>query len=233
MLADNYIEVEQQSPEWFEMRKGMVTGSMVRHAIGKKKRQPKEGPTEYLQLREDYMIDIVTTRITGTMSDRYVSKAMEEGIERESDALIEYEEHCGVMVAPGGFVYHPVIEWYGTSPDFLVGDQIVGEAKCPTQATHLRYISEYMAAKKNGLEYVPEEYLPQVKSHLSCCRDRQVCHFISFNPLFPKHLRLLISEWHRDNGMIAEQDREVCKFLDEAKQMQEEMLALELYTFRP
>ena len=227
MLADNYIDVVQGSPEWMEMRKGMGTGSMIRHAIAKMKRQPKEG-VAYMQCREDYMIDIVTTRLTGRMSDRYVSKAMEEGIEREPDALMAYESATGEMVVPGGFVYHPQIEWYGTSPDGLIGSDIVVEAKCPTQATHMRYIAEYMDAKKNGLQYVPEEYLPQVKAHLGCCTGRAQCHFVSFHPDFPKNLRLLISPWDRDDEMIAAQEREVCKFLDEAKQMEEVMKGLVL-----
>lgn len=227
MLAANYIDVEQSSPEWFEMRKGLCTGSMVRHAIGKMKRQPKEGPTAYLQAREDYMEDIVTTRITGEMSNRYVSKAMEEGIEREPDAIMAYEDKTGEMVVPGGFVYHPEIKWYGTSPDGLIGGDIVLEVKCPTQATHMRYIREYRDAIGKHLQYVPEEYLPQVKAHLSCT-GRKVCHFVSFHPQFPKNIRLLFSVWDRDSGMITEQDAEVCKFLNEAKAFEDDMRALVL-----
>lgn len=227
MLADNYVDVEQQSPEWFEMRKGLVTGSMVRQAIAKMKTQPKTGPTAYMKCREDYMIDIVATRLTGVMSDRYVSKAMEEGIEREPDALMAYESATGAMVAPGGFVLHPEIEWYGTSPDGLVGDSIVIEAKCPTQATHMRYIIEAQEAKNKNLPYVPDEYLPQVKSHLSCS-TREMAHFISFNSDFPKNLRLLISEWPRDWEMLVAQDLEVCKFLNEAKELESRMKALRL-----
>src|SRR6185437_2843921 len=166
-----------------------------------------------------------TTRLTGKMSDRYVNKAMEEGIEREPDALQAYEELTGEMIVPGGFVYHPTINWFGTSPDGLVGDDIVIEAKCPTQATHLRYIAEWREANKNGLLYVPEEYLPQVKSHLSCT-ERALCHFISFHPEFPKNLRLLVSPWKRDKEMLDAQDAEVCKFLDEAAEMEKELRGL-------
>lgn len=249
MLADNYIDVEQLSPEWFEMRKGMVTGSMVKHAVAKLATAPSltkkckegkhetcaaahctcschpEGPRLYQQCREDYMDDIVATRITGRMPDRYVSKAMEEGIEREPDALMAYEEAMGEMVLPGGFVYHPEINWYGTSPDGFVGDLVVIEAKCPSQTTHMRYLREAKAAKANGIDYVPEEYLPQVKAHLSCS-GRLICHFISFNPHFPKHMRLLVTHWERDKEMIAQQDAEVVKFLGEAEKLEVEMKAI-------
>lgn len=247
MLAANYIDVDQQSPEWMEMRKGMATGSMSRHATAKLAASPSlakkcqdgkhetcqashcicscHGPRNFYQkCRQDYLEDVVTTRITGVMSDRYVSKAMEEGIEREPDALMAYEDATGEMVLPGGFVYHPDIEWFGTSPDGLIGASIVIEAKCPTQTTHFRYLREHKESIAKGLQYVPEDYLPQIKSHLSCT-GRSVCHFISFNPHFPKHMRLLVSAWDRDNGAIAEQDAEICKFLKEAAEMEKEWKA--------
>jgi hypothetical protein len=226
-LPVNYIDVEQQSPEWHEMRKGCVTGSMVKNTCAKMAVQPKNGPTKYKQCREDYMIDVVTTRLTGRMAERYVTKAMEDGIEREVLAISEYETRRRVMTEPIGIVFHPSIEWYASSPDFLLGTDIVGEAKCPTEATHLRYILEARDAKAKGLDYVPEEYLPQVKAHLSCT-DRPLCHFVSYNPHFPTHLQLLVTEWRRDHQMVAEQDAEVVKFLAEAAVMEKELRDLKL-----
>jgi hypothetical protein len=227
MLPVNYIEVEQQSPEWQEMRKGCATGSMIRYATAKMKRQKPNEPVKYMQCREDYMIDVVTTRLTGRMAERYVSKAMEDGIDREPLAICEYEMRRKVMVDTIGIVFHPSIEWYASSPDFLLGTDIVGEAKCPTEATHLRYILEARDAKAKGLDYVPEEYLPQVKAHLSCT-DRPLCHFVSYNPHFPTHLQLLVTEWRRDHQMVAEQDAEVVKFLAEAATMEKELRDLKL-----
>jgi hypothetical protein len=227
MGANVIYDLAQQSPEWMEMRKGMCTGSMVRHAIAKMKRQPKEGPTVYMQCREDYMIDIVTTRITGRMSDRYVSKAMEDGIERESIAVAKYEHVMGVEVENVGFAFHPQMEWYGASPDGLVGSDIVLEVKCPTAATHIRYILEAQDAKAKQIAYVPEEYLPQVKAEIACT-ERLACHFVSYNPDFPKNLQLLICEWRRDREMIEQQDAEVRKFLDEATQLEKQLKAMKL-----
>jgi hypothetical protein len=226
-LPVNYIDVEQQSPEWHEMRKGCVTGSMVKNTCAKMAVQPKNGPTKYKQCREDYMIDVVTTRLTGRMAERYVTKAMEDGIEREVLAISEYETRRRVMTEPIGIVFHPSIEWYASSPDFLLGTDIVGEAKCPTEATHLRYILEARDAKTKGLDYVPEEYLPQVKAHLSCT-DRPLCHFVSYNPHFPTHLQLLVTEWRRDHQMVAEQDAEVVKFLTEAAQLEASLKEMSL-----
>lgn len=228
MLPVNYIEVEQQSPEWAEMRKGACTGSMVKNAIAKMKRQPKEGgPVAYMQCRENYMIDIVTTRLTGQMSDRYVSAAMEQGVEREPLAIAAYEMTRGVMVETIGLVFHPTINYYAASPDFLLGSDIVGEAKCPTQSTHLRYILEFADARSKGLEYVPEEYLPQIKAELACT-GRPMAHFVSYHPEFPAHLQLLVSEYRRDRGAIEAQDVEVEKFLEEAAALEKQLRGMKL-----
>lgn len=247
MLPVNYIEVEQQSPEWLEMRKGMVTASMVKHAVAKLATVPSiakkcaDGKHEacaarhctcqchgvrtfYQQCREDYMFDVVATRITGEMPDRYVSKAMQEGTNNEPLALAAYENLRDVMVEPIGFVFHPRIKWYGASPDGLLGSDIVIEAKCPTQATHMRYWMEFRDAQAKGLDYVPEEYLEQVKSQLSCT-ERPMCHFVSYHPKFPESRQLLVSEWRRDKGKIAEQEAEVEKFLVEAEEFTQDFMA--------
>lgn len=222
MLPANFIEIEQLSPEWLEMRKGMVTASMVRNVVAKMKRQKEGDPVKYQQCREDYMIDIVTTRLTGNMSDRYVSKAMQDGIEREPLAIAAYENRLNYIVEPMGFVFHPTIEWYGCSPDGLVGSDICIEAKCPTQATHLRYILEYRDAKAKGLDYAPEEHLPQIKALIGCT-ERPICHFVSYHPEFPDKLKLLVSPWKRDKGMIDQQETEVEKFLAEAETLEKSL----------
>lgn len=224
-LPANYIDVQQQSPEWFQMREGMLTGSVTDDATCKMKRQPKEGPVAYYEARHNLMVDIALTRVTGIMPEHYVSRAMEQGIEREPMAVAAYEMARDVMTDSIGFVFHPEIKWFGTSPDFLLGSDIVGEVKCPTAATHLRYLIEADDARSKGLDYVPEEYLPQVKAHLSCT-GRPLLHFVSFNPDFPKHQQLLITEWRRDKGMIEEQDREVVKFLAETDALVERIKAL-------
>ena len=49
-------------------------------------------------------------------------------------------------------------------------------------------------------------------------------HRISFNPDFPRPMRLLISPWRRDQGLIDAQDREVVKFLAATAEMVEAIL---------
>jgi putative phage-type endonuclease len=233
MLVENVL---QQSADWHEMRKGMITGSMVGDAIAKMATQPhltkkceqgKHGTCEagycncschgarpgtlYQKCREDYMWDLVATRLTGQMPDRYVSRAMEFGTEHEPEAIAAYESKMGCMVEPVGFAFHPTIQWFGASPDGLVGDDGCIEVKCPNSATHLSYILDGC---------VPDDYLPQMKAVMACA-ERKWCDFVSFDPRMPKSLRLFVRRLERDQPMIDELEAEVVKFLAEVEQMLE------------
>lgn len=196
--------LEQHSPEWFQMRQGMATGSMMADVVTKKKRG--DG---YYAAREDYMIDLAVTRLTGLMPDRYVSKAMEFGTENEPRGRAAYEMHCDVMVEEVGFAFHPHIKWFGSSPDGLVGSEGVLEVKCPNSATHLGYILGNV---------VPEQYIPQMKSHMLCA-ERQWCDFVSFDPRMPKHLQLFVRRLDREEKMLMELEMEVEKFLGELDEL--------------
>lgn len=198
-------DLEQQSPEWLEMRKGLVTGSMVANVCGKYKRQKPNEPAKYLQGRENYMLDLAVTRLTGMMPDRYVSQAMEFGTEYEPLARAAYERHLDVEVKEVGFAMHPKIDWFGASPDGLVGDDGVLEIKCPNSTTHLSYLMEGV---------VPEQYLPQMKAEMLCA-ERQWCDFVSFDPRMPKNLRLFVRRLDRDEPMLRQLEEEVEKFLAE------------------
>ena len=206
-------DIEQHSAEWLEMRKGMVTGSMVAAAIGRMKKQPKEGPVAYLQCREDYMFDLAVTRLTGQMPDRYVSKAMEYGTENEQFARAAYEMEFDVMVGEVGFAMHPKIDWFGASPDCLVGDDCVLEIKCPNSATHLEYLM-------GGV--VPEKYIPQMQAEMLCA-ERKWCDFVSFDPRMPKNIRLFVRRLERDDAKLKELEFEVCKFLLELAVLMEKI----------
>ena len=230
MIIEDLI---QQSPEWMEMRKGMVTGSMVGDAIAKMATQPRltkkcaQGKHEtceagycncschgripgalYQKCRENYMWDLVATRLTGMMPDRFVSRAMEFGIEHEATAVAAYEEHVNGLVESVGFAFHPEIKWFGSSPDGLLDDGCI-EVKCPNSATHLRYIVDGC---------VPDEHIPQMKAVMSCT-ERQWCDFVSFDPRMPKELRLFVRRLERDEPMIREMEEEVVKFLTEAEHL--------------
>lgn len=196
-------ELEQQTPEWYEMRKGMCTGSRVADVVAKLQ---KGG---YKACRQNYLMEVVCARLTGHMPEHFVSAAMEWGVQQEPFARAAYELEMDVMVETVGFAIHPRIEYFGASPDGLVSPDGVIEIKCPTSDTHLRWIMDGA---------VPEEYIPQMKAVMACT-ERQWCDFVSFDPRMPKDLQLFVRRLERDETTIREMEEEVENFLSEVDAM--------------
>jgi hypothetical protein len=46
------------------------------------------------------------------------------------------------------------------------------------------------------------------------CTGRAYCDFVSFDPRLPESMQLFVKRVHRDNGVIAELETEVAKFLE-------------------
>lgn len=192
-------DLEQRTPEWYTMRNGMVTGSRVCDVVAKLK---KGG---YAACRHNYLMEVAVSRLTGLAPDHFVTPAMQWGIDNEQFARAAYEMERDCMVEPVGFAMHPRIDWFGASPDGLVGKDGVLELKCPTSDTHLSYI---MAGT------VPEDYAPQMLAEMACT-ERTWCDFASFDPRMPQHLRLFVRRFQRDDKLIALMEQEVTQFLSE------------------
>src|SRR5271157_2271081 len=108
--------LEQQTPEWLQMRVGMVTASRVADVMAVLKRKDGEAA-----VRTNYRYNVAIECITGRAVDTYVTPAMEWGIENEPVAKAAYELANDIEVQPIGFAIHDRIERFGASPDGLVG----------------------------------------------------------------------------------------------------------------
>jgi putative phage-type endonuclease len=190
--------VEQGSPEWFALRLGKVTASRVADLMAKTK-------TGWGASRANYAAQIIAERLTGTVADSYQSPAMLHGSETEALAKAAYEFHTDADVAEIGFVVHPAIASAGASPDGLVGNDGMVEIKSPNTATHIDTLLG---------QSVPGKYLTQMQFQMACA-ERTWVDFVSFDPRMPESMRLFVKRVHRDDGRIAELDREVRAFLDE------------------
>jgi putative phage-type endonuclease len=199
----------QNTPEWLVHRVGMATASKVADVIGRKKQtksQAEKGITpDYLQERDNYLWDVVIERLTGRAADHYCSPAMEHGIEFEPLARAAYELEKDVEVEPGGFWIHPKMEWFGASPDGLVGENGLLEIKCPTTKVHLQYLSD---------DVVPLEYAPQMLAQMACT-ERKWCDFVSYDNRLPADLQLFVKRFNRDDALIEAMEAEVALFLDD------------------
>jgi putative phage-type endonuclease len=193
---------------WLAQRIAKVTASRISDVIAKTK-------TGVSTSRQNYLIQIVTERLTGKKADSgFVSQAMLDGIERESAARELYERTRGVSVTEVGFFDHPVIKNSGASPDGAVNAEEDGkyagliEIKCPIETTHTNTLMS---------KSVPSKYIPQMQWQLACTGAKWV-DFVSYNPNFPMELQLFVARVDRDDTYIGELEAEVIKFLDEVEQ---------------
>jgi putative phage-type endonuclease len=199
--------IEQRTEEWFQQRLGKVTASRISDVIAK----TKSGVSTS---RQNYLVQLVSERITGKKGDSFVNQAMLDGIERESAARELYMRTRDVSVTEVGFFDHPVIKNSGASPDGAVNAEEDGkyagliEIKCPIETTHTNTLIS---------KSVPSKYIPQMQWQLACTGAKWV-DFVSYNPNFPMELQLFIVRVDRDDTYIAELEAEVLKFLDEVDQ---------------
>lgn len=191
-------EIVQRSDEWFKARMGKVTASRVADILAKTK-------TGWSTSRGNYLMELALQRITGEIERGFVNDAMQWGIDTEAQARMAYEIHTGVFVDEIGFVDHPKIEWFGASPDGLVGLDGLVEIKCPNSATHWQTVK----TKK-----IPEKYMLQMFTQIACT-GRDWCDFVSFDPRMPERSRLFIARLFRHDEKIMEMENAVIEFLDE------------------
>ena len=199
--------IEQRTDEWFQQRLGKVTASRISDVIAKTK-------TGVSTSRQNYLVQLVSERLTGKKGDSFVNQAMLDGIEREGAARALYMLNRDVSVTEVGFFDHPIIKNSGASPDGAVNAEEEGkyagliEIKAPIETTHTNTLMS---------KSVPSKYIPQMQWQLACTGAKWV-DFVSYNPNFPEELQLFVARVDRDNTYIGELEAEVIKFLDEVEQ---------------
>jgi putative phage-type endonuclease len=164
----------------------------------------KSGPSAS---RANYLAQLVTERLTGTVADSFSNAAMQWGTDHEPQARAMYELETGNTVMEIGFAIHPTIEMSGASPDGLVGDDGLVEIKCPNSATH---IATLLGSKPDG------KYVKQMQWQMACT-GRAWCDFVSFDPRLPDAMQMTIIRVDRCAETIAEMEAEVTAFLAEVE----------------
>ena len=110
--------MEQRSEEWYEARKGRITGSAVGAILG----------LAPYRTREDVLRAMVR-EFHGAGSEFVTNPAIEWGVANEATATAMFTLKTGLKVESCGFFAFG--DHYGASPDGLVGDDAVLEVKCP------------------------------------------------------------------------------------------------------
>lgn len=132
-----YDHITQGEPEWHEIRRGIVTASVVGQLLTATGRPASNDTSRRLTL------SLVAERITGETESVYMNDDMLRGHLEEPIARDMYAEHFanGLPVTTTGFQIRD--DWgfqIGASPDGLVGDRGGLEVKAPRAKAHLATI---------------------------------------------------------------------------------------------
>jgi len=158
--------MEQGTPEWFEARAGMITGSRVKAIAA--------GCTS--QTAKNLISTLRWERRNGICAPTYSTPAMERGTALEGDARAAYEIDQLVVVDEVGFIVHPEYPFIGISPDGLVGSDGLVEIKCPAET------SAHLHQQHIDAEYYAKAYAHQVNLQLAVT-GRQWCDVVSYYPI--------------------------------------------------
>jgi hypothetical protein len=189
------IRCSQQSDLWLAARIGRITGSRLGDVLAApttrastRKGVPCPAGTEALA-REEYRKELVVSRIYRKTVDHYVTKAMQDGTEREPFARMLYEADTSQVVEQVGFALHPEWDWFGCSADGLCGDDGGVELKCPTDMVHDGYAADPQT--------LADEYKWQCLGCLTCFPERKWWDLVSFSPNAPDAIKLVKFRFER------------------------------------
>ena len=183
-------DVAQRSPEWFAIREGKLSASIIGKVIA--------GTTSAWQR----VIDSIEGR-SEPITQNY---AMSRGIELEPVALANYELLNPLAnIVQVGFVVHEQYDWIGASPDGMIAPNGGIEIKCPfNQEKHFATIATGM----------PDYHTAQVQANIWVC-EAEWWDFVSFDPRLddPKE-RFYCERIYRDDKYIAYMEKRCLSFRD-------------------
>jgi predicted phage-related endonuclease len=189
---------------WLAARCGCLTASRMADVLAVSKAKGKEGTP--LKARFDYMREILAERMTGEAVMHYVNDAMQFGSDNEAAAIAAWEASTGEFVKPATFYRHPRIEFFGATPDGLIGDDGLIEAKVPTSST---FVGWRMAG------VVPEEHHAQMLAQLACT-GRKWVQFVAYEPrAHNPRLRLFVKRFEPEPNLILWVEAQAELFLKE------------------
>lgn len=197
-------DFEQGSPEWFEMRCGVVTASEAAKILS-----PTGKPSTQAK---GLMYKLAAEAVSKEKHSIEQTEWMARGIEMEEEARNWFEFHSGLEVEQCGFIKRDDMV-IGCSPDGLIAGQFAGlEIKCPAPHTHVKYL---MDGK------LPNDYIPQVQFSMLVTGFKQ-WHFVSYHPDMKK-LHVVVG---RDEEWISKMEELLAKFLPELQQTIEKVREL-------
>lgn len=178
------IDCEQRSPQWEQLRKTHLTGTVLKGIMG----TPKA--------RQESIYEMIANRLTiGVDSDEEYENPMERGTRLEPDALATFEFQTGKSVEKVGFCENDENPAIAQSPDGYIKDTN------DTEAIEVKSMGGKNHIKLWLTNEVPDEYEWQVIQYFVVNDNLKKLYFVGYNPQIPVH-PLHIIEVERDEVKI-------------------------------
>jgi hypothetical protein len=175
--------MDQGTPEWHAIRRGIITASVVGLLITPKTIKPAANDTA-----RGLIASLVAERITGYTEEMAVSRDMERGTLDEPYAREIYSEHVAPVTEVGFMIRDGWGFQIGYSPDGLVGDDGLIEIKSRKQKIQLKTILE---------DEVPLENMAQIQTGL-LVSGREWLDYVSYCGGMPLYVKRVLPDerWH-------------------------------------
>lgn len=194
------LNLEQNTEEWFQARRGIPTASSFSKIV-----TPAKG--ERSLSSKTYMYELIAEKL-GATNDSFSNSWTERGHELEDMARSTFEflhdlevKQVGMIKTDDGLI--------GCSPDGLIGEDGGLEIKCPKSSTHVKYMLEGV---------LPREYKTQVQGSLMVS-ERKYWYFMSYHP----ELDPFIIKVERDEEFISKMRSHIDDFNREMQKKLKEL----------
>ncbi len=197
-----YDNIIQGTEEWFEKKKGVISGTRLKAIMG----TPKA--------KQDVIYEIIAERLmVGNEDFMEYENPMERGTRLEPEAIKIFEFETNLKVDTTGFVEHDDHQFIGYSPDGLIAntdDSEDIEIKCPLGKN---YVKMWLTNK------VPEEYFWQIVQAFVTNPKLMKRYFVGYHPRIPRHSIHIIevnrADLMKDIDIAYKSEIDVLKMVDE------------------
>lgn len=156
-----YINIEQKSQEWWDLKVGKISGTRFGQLISSRSNSLLE--------------EVANEMLDGFIEqDDFITDDMQFGIDNEEAAISAYEEKIGWKFTRGGVILSDFSDIHMASPDAIDKENgIVVEIKSTAHGkTQL----------KRFLNGIDSNYLPQVINYFAVSDDVKEVHWVSYCP---------------------------------------------------
>ena len=167
-----WLDIQQNTPDWFNCRLGLFTSSQVYNLFTK----GKGGGLS--KTAQTYITQKAIEKIYPFQPEQFGNKAMQWGNDNEAGARNVYEVVTGNVVSNGGF--YDFDENTGSSPDGLIGTFGMIEIKCPY--TRINHLNNILNLKDDADLYKQSKMYYYQVHHQMFCSGRKWVDFCSFDP---------------------------------------------------